>query len=93
MSQVLTANRLGDGRVVFLASDHAWSTRLADARVADDETQAQALTAAGEAAQAQCLVVGCYLVPVRVSGAGALSPESFRERIRALGPTVQTESH
>ena len=92
MAHVLTANRLGDGRVVFLSADGAWSSRLDAARVATDEAEEQALAALGAAAEAQCLVVGSYLVPIRETADRTLTPVSFRERIRAQGPTVQTES-
>jgi hypothetical protein len=36
MSQALTANRLRDGRVVFLGRDGNWSERFADARIVEN---------------------------------------------------------
>jgi len=86
--QVLTANRLDDGRVVFLAGDGSWSPQLSDARVAGDEAAESELVALGAAAERACRVVGCYLIPVTERD-GTLLATSARERIRAQGPSVQ----
>lgn len=89
--QILTANRLDDGRVVFLAEDGSWSPRLSEARVARDEAAEADLEAVGLAAERDCRVVGCYLVPVAERD-GHIEATSARERIRAQGPSVQTSA-
>ena len=43
--QVVTANRLEDGLVVFLTSDGSWSENINDARTAEDKEAANALLA------------------------------------------------
>ena len=86
-ARVLTANRLGDGAVVYRDAAGNWVGRLADAAVAGDEAAERALLAAGEADLAQGLIVGPYLKPV-ARGTAAPAPVSQRERIRAAGPTV-----
>ena len=89
--QVLTANRLDDGRVVFLAADGSWSPRIGEARVARDDGAEAELEALGAADESACRVVGCYLIPV-VERDGCIEATSARERIRAQGPSVQTSA-
>lgn len=85
--QMITANRLRDGAVVFLAEDGRWSSTLQDGRVAHNAEAAQALVAAAEAAVQQAEIVGPYLVAVQ-EVAGRWVPLSYRERIRAEGPSL-----
>ncbi|TCZ63081.1 DUF2849 domain-containing protein [Roseicella aquatilis] len=86
---VFTANRLRDGRVVWLAAGGAWAGRLAEARVFPPEEAAAglALAQAGERAQQ---VVGAYGTEVALRG-GLPVPVKFRERLRAQGPSVAAE--
>lgn len=88
MTQVLTANRLGDGRVVFLTPSGNWSPQLDDARTVNDDHAAAEMTAVGVLAEAQCAVIGPYLIEV-VEQEGRLRAATIREAIRAAGPTVQ----
>jgi hypothetical protein len=88
MTQALTANRLSDGRVVFLTSTGDWSADLGAARIAEDAIGQAELNAIGEQAEADCVIVGPYLIEVR-EAAGTLQAVEIRESIRALGPTVQ----
>lgn len=82
--KALTANRLIDGEVVFWRKGQ-WVERFveADLFAADDP--------AGEAAEAHgksqpTVVVEPYLIDLTQSE-GLWAPVSYRERIRALGPT------
>lgn len=81
--KALTANRLSDGEVVFW-KDGAWVERLSEAEVFSDEV------AAGEAEASartqRTVVIDPYLIDL-VDSAGFWAPVSYRERIRALGPT------
>ncbi len=86
--RMVTANRLGDGLVVYLDRHGGWSERIADGRVASDDAAAAALMTVAEAAA--CQVVAPYLIDV-VDGDGSVRPASFRERIRAQGPTVPSD--
>lgn len=86
--RALTANRLRDGRVVFLTEAGDWSTDIQQAAVAEDREAMARLEAAGAAAQQAQLVVGAYLIDVERSD-GRLWPTRWREQIRAAGgPTV-----
>lgn len=84
--QVLTANRLVDGDVVYFTAGGGWDTRLETARVAAGKEDAAALEAIGVQAAAEQIVVGPYLIDVGEE-AGRLVPRRFRERIRAYGPS------
>src|SRR5262249_22679090 len=84
---VLTANRLGDGIVVFLDFEGAWSEDIALAVVARDPDEARALEDRGAYDAARNLVVEPYLVEVREAD-GGLTPIRYRERVRAAGPSI-----
>ena len=88
--QAVTANRLVDGVVVFLAADGQWSERVGDATVAPDKASADALMAMGEGAAEQRIVVGPYLMEI-IEGPAGPQPLTLRERIRAGGPTVRLD--
>ncbi|MBI1239043.1 MAG: DUF2849 domain-containing protein [Alphaproteobacteria bacterium] len=90
MPEVLTANRLADGEVVYLADGEAWVGDLSGARLAHTKDEAAALEAIGQNAVRQLKVVAPYLIAVEGAG-GALSVKSARERIRAAGPTVRRD--
>lgn len=83
---VVTANRLTDGRVVWLAADGGWTGVLREAAVFQGE-QVGAGLAAGEAAERQQLVVAPYAVEVTATDRGP-RPLRMRERLRAAGPSV-----
>ena len=88
--QLVTANRLIDGEVVYLTSDSGWSENLQDA-VSDEDADNQArLLEQGEEAERNLEIVGAYLMPVAIE-AGRIVPQSQREWIRALGPTVRQD--
>ncbi|MBV9995783.1 MAG: DUF2849 domain-containing protein [Caulobacteraceae bacterium] len=85
--KALTANRLLDGEAVFL-SEGRWVERFADADLFEDD--AAALEAEAHAKTQLTVVVDPYLIDVIPSDAG-YAPLSFRERVRALGPTNKPE--
>jgi sulfite reductase (NADPH) hemoprotein beta-component len=86
--QVVTANRLRDGAIVWLRADYRWSEDFAESKPLRDEAEAKAaLDAAGMDVKAQ-LIVGPYLAEVDETPEG-LKPNSARERIRASRlPTI-----
>jgi hypothetical protein len=81
--KALTANRLTDGEVVFWNAG-AWLERFDEAQVFDENESAQAAEA--RAQRQIALMVDPYLIDVEPV-AGGLAPVSYRERLRALGPT------
>jgi hypothetical protein len=91
MPSVVTANRLTDGIVVYLAADGEWTEEIANARVADDEAETKALEAIADNAVRERLVVSAYPMPVGLKDDGAIYPLSVRERIRAAHRTTLTK--
>ncbi|WP_323990614.1 DUF2849 domain-containing protein [Nguyenibacter sp. L1] len=104
-SSVVTANRLLDGRIVWLAEDGVWSDRIDAARIfANDGPEGgsesgsesgsnggiESVIAAVAARQQADGVVGVYGVQLRDDSATPV-PATVRERIRAFGPSVHPE--
>jgi len=90
MPSVITANRLTDGIVVYLASDGEWTEQIAEARLADTDEEIKALEVEAEKAVQERLVISVYPMPV-VLNDGAVDPLSVRERIRAAHRTTLTK--
>jgi len=84
---VLTANRLGDGAVVFLDRSGDWAERLVDAAVARSPEEMRAFEARGAQDAARNLVVDPYLAEVGEGAHGPI-PLSTRERVRVAGPSI-----
>jgi Protein of unknown function (DUF2849) len=83
---VVTANRVGDGAVIYRSGGGDWSTQLHEAVVASDVTQARSLL---DAAAADGLrAVDPYLAPITLARDGEVLPANLRERIRQGGPTI-----
>ena len=88
MPKVVTANRLHDGVVVFLARDHSWSEHLNEAWVVDGADAVRDLEALAEAHTIENQVISSYAMDVAVID-GSLQPTSVREEIRAAhSPSV-----
>jgi hypothetical protein len=84
--EIITANSLGDGRVVF-QTHTGWSQSIDQAEVLESkEATALALARANVAASAN-RVVEPYAIEVK-RAPGGLVPLRLRERIRADGPTT-----
>ena len=82
--QVVTANRLSDGIVVFLDDAGQWVPELAHAVLARDPRAAEILLERARAEAAS--VVEPYLIALGEDG----EPLSLREKIRASGLTFDT---
>jgi hypothetical protein len=84
---VITANRVGDGAVVYRRADGAWTTDLGNATVVTNAAGAHELI---DAAAADDLnAVGSYVAPVKLTADGAVRPGNLRELIRRNGPTIE----
>ena len=81
--KALTGNLLADGEAVFW-NQGQWVSRFKDAQLFEDDAAAE--TAEAEAKLARTVVVDPYLIDV-IESEGLWAPLSFRERIRALGPS------
>lgn len=87
MPQMIVANRLTDGLVVFYRADGSWTIDIAEGLVLEDEAEQRARLGDAKADEARCVVIDPYLIEV-VEGDRGPRPTSIRESIRAYGPTV-----
>jgi hypothetical protein len=83
---IITANRLKDGLVVFQAAG-GWSYDIREAEVLDGKETVAAALQRAETDAARNIVVDPYPVAVTLTAAGIV-PTRLRERIRADGPTT-----
>ena len=90
MPQVLTANRLSDGEVVYLDANDRWVERLTEAHLLASAAEGEVALAKGVAAETEQKVVHAYLFDVAGQGE-ALKPVKMREVIRAAGPTIRLD--
>jgi hypothetical protein len=90
MPSVVTANRLTDGIVVYLASDGGWTEEIGRARLAETEDEVKALEAEAAKDVAARKVVAVYPMDVAIRD-GTVDPLSVRERIRAAHRTTLTK--
>ena len=90
MPSIVTANRLTDGIVVYLAEDGGWTEQLGRARVASTEDETKALEDEAAKDVKARKVVAVYAMEVALVD-GAVDPLSVRERIRASHRTTLTK--
>jgi hypothetical protein len=91
MLQMIIANTLADGFVVFLAEDNTWTSDIAAGALATTDEQAEKLLLAAKQAEQANLVIDPYLIPVELDK-DVRKPTEYREYIRATGPTVPIPS-
>ena len=85
--QVITANRLKDGLIVYMTKDDGmtgWTENIDYTHVAGEDEVEGLLEIAQKDAD-RSVVVGIYAVEI----AGNKVPLTARERIRASGPTIR----
>jgi len=87
MTKVMTANRLTDGKIVYIAPGDGWVETIRAARLLESDTDAEAAMAAAQADVKRNLVVDPLPVEVEVSAEGPRAL-SLRNAIRAAGPTI-----
>ncbi|ODA67080.1 hypothetical protein A7A08_01824 [Methyloligella halotolerans] len=88
--RAMTANRLRDGVVVYLATDGRWTEELEEARIAESDEEAKALEEQAKEAIEAREVVGAYTIAVEIED-GVPGAISVRERIRAAHRTTLTK--
>ena len=88
--QVVSANRLGDGLVVYLTSDNSWSEWITRSEIVNEGAEAEALLARAKQAEADRKVIDPYLIEVAEVD-GEVRPTRYREFIRATGPSVRPD--
>jgi hypothetical protein len=88
--QVMTANRLGDGEVVFLTRSGTWNERIDEAVLAQEPQAVAALETRAAVDVKANHVTGQYLFDAERKD-GRIRALHIRERIRTLGPTVHLD--
>ena len=83
--KAITANRLIDGEAVFWKAGQ-WIDRFGDAQLFDDSHAADLEAAVATGKSQPTVVVDVYPIDL-IASEGHWAPLSYRERIRALGPT------
>src|SRR5271165_4798526 len=90
MPDVITANRLADGVVVFQTLEAGWSEDFNRAAVLPDAEATKAALASAAQDEARNLIVDAYAFAVE-SRNGHVVPKALREAIRAAGPTIRRD--
>jgi len=90
MPQMIIANRLRDGAVVFLAANEGWEQPIAAGALIENEADAARLMAVAKRHEIECQVIDPQLIDVEIKD-GKPRPTAIREAIRAFGPTVRTD--
>lgn len=89
--KAVTANRLRDGRVVYLSEAGSWSQSLEGSRLASDEAELQGLLDQAEVSVLHNEVVAPYAIDVLKQDSGYLTTRC-REEIRSAGPSRRTDA-
>lgn len=84
ISQIVTANALIEGDVIYLTAQGTWSRRIEDAELITDADYAEERLALGNADQS--VVAGVYLANAEM-GPNGPQPVHFREDFRMTGPS------
>ncbi len=87
--QIISANDLYVGDVVYMNSGGGWTRKLAEAAIAHDAGDAEKLLQ--RAVPQQGKVVGPYLADVALDDDGRPFPTHFREKFRTRGPSIRPD--
>jgi len=87
MPQIISANRLIDGIVVYAGRDGAWADALGAAKIFTSKAEAEAALLLAQNDVKRNLVVDPCLVEVSEEARGVRAV-TLRESIRARGPTI-----
>lgn len=88
MQQAFTANRLIDGRVVYLTAAGGWSEDFDESFFCTNEDEVGEYQKRAELAAVADEVVEPYVIDVERGPSGA-RPARHREVIRAFGPSIE----
>ena len=85
MKQILTANNLFSGEVIYLKLKKKWVDSPDKASVFDNQEEADKALAFANLQIGE--LVDAYLIDVELTPAGKLKPKTYREQLRSIGPT------
>jgi sulfite reductase (NADPH) hemoprotein beta-component len=92
MANIVTANRLRDGIVIYRDAEGAWVETIDQALILDDTTQAQTALEAARADERKNLIIDPFLAEVILEAQGPKAV-TMRNAIRAKGPTIDYLPH
>ncbi len=87
-NQVISANDLWDGDVVYLDADGGWTRTLAGAVLIGDRDEAEALLRAVKSQSGK--IIDPYLLDVAIDR-DRVTPSHIRERLRDSGPSFRPD--
>ncbi len=87
-AQVISANDLLDGDVVYLDADGGWTRALSEASLITDNALADALLDQAKAQPGR--IIDPYSLDVTV-GPDRVTPAHIRERLRDSGPSIRPD--
>jgi Protein of unknown function (DUF2849) len=90
MPDIITANRLTDGVVVFQTADCGWTEDFNRAAVSPDAKATTEALKRAKQDEVGNIVVDTYAIAVEDRN-GHLTPKALREAIRATGPTIRRD--
>jgi hypothetical protein len=90
MTDIVTANRLIDGVVLFRDSNGGWVEDFARVAVYANADATKAALALAKEDELRDLIVEPYAVVVELRN-GHYAPKALRELIRATGPTIRLD--
>lgn len=90
MPEILTANRLSDGDVVYRTALGEWIDDIDSAELIESPEQLAAAEVAAHADVRASKVLDVEAIAVEAED-GHIVPKRLRERIRAFGPTVKSD--
>jgi len=82
---IIIANDLRSGLTVFLTQSGAWSSRVADAWIAQGEAGVSSALQIAASAESDNVVTGAYLANSNDFG----KPVTLRETLRVHGPSIE----
>ncbi len=88
--QIITANNLRNGEVVYLAAGGKWTPEMKEALGVESVDALEGTLATAALAVQNHLVVDAYAIPVERMDE-SYAPLSMKERIRSLGPSNRTD--
>lgn len=86
---VISGNALRGGHVLWLAEGDSWAPLLEAAAVLETDEAAAAAMGRATADRRELDVVDVHVVDVAAKE-GRMVPVTYRERVRAFGPTIAT---
>lgn len=88
--QMIVANLLLDGRVVFMRADGSWSPVAGDAATAEEDADVEALAALAQKSAAANEVLSVEVVEATTRD-GKPFPAHMKFAMQAKGPSVRTD--